>query len=85
MVMMAMTVMWCRGRRRRARARLRCKNAGLSDKAEDRSQKQNVFYHEVFNTVENGKFQKNCDTSQRTNPLARRPAGRLAPESVSGA
>jgi hypothetical protein len=65
MVMMAMTVMWCRGRLRRARARLRCKNAGLNDKAEDRSQKQNVFYHEVFNTVENGKFQKNTPRAAR--------------------
>ena len=32
----------------RARARVRCKNAGLSDKAEDCSQKQNVFCHNVI-------------------------------------
>ena len=54
--------------RRGFRGRVRCENAGLSDKAEDGSQKQNVFYHRfLFNTVKNAKFRKKiCDTSQRT-------------------
>ena len=49
-----------RGRRGgRGRGRVRCENAGLSDKAEDRSQKQNVFYHRLLlNTVKNAKFRK---------------------------
>jgi len=34
--------------RRRLRGRVRCENAGLSDKAEDGSQKQNVFYHRLL-------------------------------------
>jgi hypothetical protein len=45
--------------RRRFRGRVRCENAGLSDKAEDGSQKQNVFYHRfLFNTLKNAKFRK---------------------------
>jgi len=32
-------------RRSRGRGRVRCEDAGLSDKADDGSQKQNVFYH----------------------------------------
>ena len=45
--------------RRRFRGRVRCENAGLGDKAEDGSQKQNVFYHRfLFNTLKNAKFRK---------------------------
>jgi len=53
--------------RRRFRGRVRCENAGLSDKAEDGSQKQNVFYHRfLFNTLKNAKFRKKiCDTKER--------------------
>jgi len=44
MMMMMFTVMRG-GRLSRGRGRVRCVNAGLSDKADDGSQKQNVFYH----------------------------------------
>ena len=62
-MMMMFTVMPLGGgapRRGRGRGRLvRCENAGLSDKAEDGSQKQNVFYHRLLlNTVKNAKFRK---------------------------
>jgi hypothetical protein len=52
--MMLGMMMGCRLLRRGALARawgwgrVRCENAGLSDKAEDCSQKQNVFCHNVF-------------------------------------
>jgi hypothetical protein len=47
------------GARRRFRGRVRCENAGLSDKAEDGSQKQNMFYHRLLlNTLKNAKFRK---------------------------
>ena len=49
--------------RRRFRGRVRCENAGLSDKAEDGSQKQNMFYHRfLFNTLKNAKFRKKIPT-----------------------
>ena len=49
--------------RRRFRGRVRCENAGLSDKAEDGSQKQNVFYHRLLlNTLKNAKFRKKIGT-----------------------
>ena len=52
-MMMMFTVMPLGGARRLrrgrgGRGRVRCENAGLSDKAEDCSQKQNVFCHNVF-------------------------------------
>jgi hypothetical protein len=64
--MMFFTVMLGRGlsrsrtlSRRRFRGRVRCENAGLSHKAEDGSQKQNVFYHRfLFNTLKSAKFRK---------------------------
>jgi hypothetical protein len=44
---------------RRGRGRVRCENAGLSDKAEDGSQKHDVFYHRLLlNTVKNAMFRK---------------------------
>ena len=58
--------------RRGFRGRVRCENAGLSDKAEDGSQKQNVFYHRfLFNTLKKAKFRKKkiCDARQRTSLL----------------
>jgi hypothetical protein len=59
------------GARRRFRGRVRCENAGLSDKAEDGSQKQNVFYHRLLleHLEEREVSKKNCDTSQRTSLL----------------
>ena len=64
MMMMMFTVMrggrlrW-RCRLSRGRGRVRCVNAGLSDKAEDGSQKQNMFCHRLLlNTVKNAKFRK---------------------------
>jgi hypothetical protein len=63
-MMMMFTVMPLGGARRLrrgrgGRGRVRCENAGLSDKAEDGSQKQNVFYHRLLlNTVKNAKFRK---------------------------
>ena len=63
-MMMMFTVMTLGGARRLrrgrgGRGRVRCENAGLSDKAEDGSQKQNVFYHRLLlNTVKNAKFRK---------------------------
>ena len=51
------------GARRRFRGRVRCENAGLSDKAEDGSQKQNVFYHRLLlNTLKSAKFRKKLRT-----------------------
>jgi hypothetical protein len=52
-MMMMFTVMPLGGARRLrrgrgGRGRVRCENAGLSDKAEDGSQKQNVFYHRLL-------------------------------------
>ena len=75
--MMAFTVMplgrsrrLSRRRGRRGRARFRCENAGLSDKAEDGSQKQNVFYHTLLEHLEECEVsKKNCDTGQRTSLL----------------
>jgi hypothetical protein len=64
MMMMMFTVVPLGGARRLrrgwgGRGRVRCENAGLSDKAEDGSQKQNVFYHRLLlNTVKNAKFRK---------------------------
>jgi hypothetical protein len=46
-------------RGRGGRGRVRCENAGLSDKAEDGCQKQNVFCHRLLlNPVKNVKFRK---------------------------
>ena|SRR5215831_10415126 len=63
--------------RRRFRGRVRCENAGLSDKAEDGSQKQNVFYHRfLFNTLKNAKFRKkNLRHKAKNEPADRRPPG----------
>jgi len=62
---MVFTVMRLGGARRRSRGRgrVRCVNAGLSDKADDGSQKQNVFYHRLLlNTLKNAKFRKKIAT-----------------------
>jgi hypothetical protein len=72
---MVFTVMRLGGARRRSRGRgrVRCVNAGLSDKADDGSQKQNVFYHRLLlNTLKNAKFRKKiCDTSARASDRCR--------------
>jgi hypothetical protein len=52
----------------------------LCHKAENGSQKQNVFYHRLFlNTVKNAKFRKKIATlaKLKNEPAGRRPPGHL--------
>ena len=92
MMMMMFTVMrggrlrW-RCRLSRGRGRVRCVNAGLSDKAEDGSQKQNMFCHRLLlNTVKNAKFRKRfARLAQKRACWSATPPGPSAPGRATGA